>query len=59
MYVSDNANGLLTGSDMEGKRVNLLDTGLGEGTLAGITVGPDQRLYLVDRIGNRGLRIDP
>jgi hypothetical protein len=59
MYVSDNANGLLTGFDMEGKRVNLLDTGLGEGTLGGITVGPDKRLYLVDRIGNRVLRIDP
>ena len=59
MYVSDNANGLLTGFDMDGKRVNLLDTGLGEGALAGIAVGPEQRLYLVDRLGNRILRIDP
>jgi len=59
MYVSDNANGLISGFDMEGNRVNLLDTGLGEGALAGIAVGPDERLYLVDRLGNRVLRVDP
>ncbi len=59
LYVSDYANGLLTAFSLDGKRRNVLDTGLGEKALGGLTIGPDGRLWLVDRVSNRVLRLDP
>jgi DNA-binding beta-propeller fold protein YncE len=58
LYVSDHATGILYAVTLTGEPVTQLDTGLGPGTLAGITVGPDERLYLVDRAGGRVLRVD-
>ncbi len=43
---------------MTGKRVNYLDTGLPKGALMGMAFGPEGKLYFVDAIGNRVLRID-
>jgi DNA-binding beta-propeller fold protein YncE len=58
LYVSDHATGVLHAVTLTGEPVTQLDTGLGPDTLAGITVGPDERLYLVDRAGGRVLRVD-
>jgi hypothetical protein len=59
LYVSDAADGRILAFDLEGTLVNWLDTGLGAGALAGLAFGPDGRIYLVDRVGQRVLRIDP
>jgi hypothetical protein len=59
LYVSDAANGQITAFDSAGKRINILETGLGEGALAGIDVGADGKLYMVDRNNSRVVRLDP
>lgn len=59
LYVSDNANSRISVFNLSGERVNYLDTGLPPGSLGGIAFGPDGRLYLVDMLGNRVLRVDP
>lgn len=42
-----------------GKHLNTYDTGLGPKALGGIEVGPDRKLYFIDRQAGRVLRIDP
>lgn len=59
IYVSDNANSRISAVTLDGELVNYLDTGLPAHSLAGMTFGPDARLYFVDIVGNRVLRIDP
>lgn len=59
LYVTDNANGRISAFDLAGQRVNWLDTGLAAGSLAGLTFGPDGRIYFVDMLGDRVLRVDP
>ena len=59
IYVSDNATSRITAFTLAGEQVNYLDTGLPAGSLAGMAFGPDGKLYLVDMIGDRVLRIDP
>ena len=58
LYVSDNENSRISAFSLEGERLNYLDTGLPKGSLAGIAFGPDDKLYFVDILGNRVLRID-
>lgn len=57
LYVADHETGRISAFNSKGERVNYLDTGL-EGTLGGITFGPDNKLYFIDMNGNRVLRID-
>ena len=59
LYVSDNATGRIHAVGFDGTPVRTLDTGLAAGALAGIAFGPDEKLYLVDMVGSRVLRIDP
>jgi len=59
IYTTDNATGFIHAYTLDGTLVNSLDTGLGAGNLAGLTVGPDRRIYLVSVNQNRVLRIDP
>ena len=59
MYVSDHANGVITAFDSDGKRVNILDTGLSAGALGGMALGLDNQIYFVDRLRNEVLRLDP
>ena len=58
VYVSDNDTGRISAYKMTGKRVNYLDTGLPKGALMGMAFGPEGKLYFVDAIENRVLRID-
>ena len=44
--------------ETSGRIVRHLDTGLAAGSLAGLTLGPDGRLYFVDMLGARILRVD-
>jgi DNA-binding beta-propeller fold protein YncE len=59
LYVSDNERDTITAFTLEGQKVKQLTTGLPKGALSGIAFGPDGKLYFVDMIGNRVLRIDP
>jgi hypothetical protein len=59
LYVSDNATGRISAFTLAGELVNHVETGLSEGSLAGIAFGPDGKLYFVDMRGGRVLRIDP
>lgn len=58
VYVSDNANGRISAFNFKGERVNYLDTGLPAGALAGMSFDANGKLYFVDMVGNRVLRID-
>ncbi len=58
IYVSDNANGRISAFTAEGERVNWIETGLPPGSLGGMAFGPDEKLYFVDMLGDRVLRID-
>jgi hypothetical protein len=58
LFVGDRATGILHAFDLQGALLGSLDTGVGPDTLAGITVGPDDRLYFVDQYAGRVVRID-
>jgi DNA-binding beta-propeller fold protein YncE len=59
VFVSDAETGFILAFDLEGKQVNKLDTKLGAGVLAGITFGPDNKLYFADKKASRVVRVDP
>jgi hypothetical protein len=59
LFVSDNATSQIHAFDLSGELVRSLDTGLAPGTLAGIAIGPDQKLYFVDTFTANVTRIDP
>ncbi|HAN31326.1 MAG TPA: hypothetical protein DCQ06_06995, partial [Myxococcales bacterium] len=68
LYVGDYATGIIraydvtqpgTGPGSFGKLLREFDTKTGPNALVGMTVGPDLRLYAVDRGSRRVIRIDP
>ena len=59
LYVSDRETSRLLAFDLEGVLINHLDTGLPPGSLSGIAMGPEGKLYVVDTAGDRVLRVDP
>jgi hypothetical protein len=59
LYVTDNAASRILAFDLDGVLVNYLDTGIAGGALGGMTFGPDGKIYFVDMLGSRVLRIDP
>lgn len=59
VYVSDNAQSRFYAFDLNGQLVRTLDTGFPPGSLAGMTFGPDGKLYFVDMLSSRVYRIDP
>lgn len=58
LYVSDHKTSKIHAFDLAGTPLRTLETGLPEGTLAGIEVGPDNRLYFTDMLGGAVYRID-
>lgn len=59
LFVSDNAASRILAFDLTGKLVNYLETGLPAGSLGGMHFSPDDKLYFVDMIGHKVLRVDP
>lgn len=59
IYVSDDATSRISAFSKDGTLVNWLDTGLDAGALAGMAFGADGKLYFVDMLGSRVLRVDP
>ncbi|MCC6622641.1 MAG: hypothetical protein IT385_15365 [Deltaproteobacteria bacterium] len=60
MYVSDHQTSRIHAFDRAtGAQLRTLDTGLPAGTLAGLEVGPDDKLYFTDMLGGAVYRIDP
>lgn len=59
LYVTDNATSRIHAFDKDGAALASLDTALPAGTLAGIAVGPDLRLYFTDLLSGTVRRIAP
>ncbi len=71
LYVGDAGTGKIhafdaSGDGMDGagigafgSHLNSYDTGLGPNALGGIDVGPDSKLYFLDRKGRKLVRLDP
>jgi hypothetical protein len=59
LFVTDNAASKILAFDLSGELINYLDTGLPAGSLGGLNFGPDGKIYFVDMVGHRVLRIEP
>lgn len=59
LFVTDNTTSKIHAYDLEGTWLRSLDTGLTAGSLAGLTIGPDDKIYFVDMLRGRVFRIDP
>lgn len=59
LYVSDNATGRVSAYDLTtGRLVRYLDTGLSAGSLGELVVAPDGKLWILDMVAAKVLRID-
>jgi hypothetical protein len=59
LYVTDTATSTIHAFDKTGAPVRSLETGLPPRSLAGLTFGPDGKVYFVDMQSARVLRVDP
>jgi hypothetical protein len=57
LIVSDNATSAISIYDLQGRRIASVPTGLPAGSLAGIAVGPDERLYVADLRSGSVIRV--
>ena len=58
LYVADNKVGRIHAFEPGGKHLRFLDSGLESGSIGGMTVGPDNRLYFVDQKKSRVMRLE-
>ena len=58
IYVTDAATSMFHVFDKTGKMIRSLATDLPPGSLSGFTFGADAKIWFVDRVGGRVLRID-
>lgn len=58
LYVTDNATSLIYAFDTAGKLQKTFDTALPAGSLAGITLGPDSKLYVADLLTGSAHRVE-
>ena len=58
LYVTDNATSLIYAFDTAGKLQQTYDTALPPGTLAGVALGPDSKLYVADLLTGGVHRIE-
>ena len=59
LYVSDNATSRFHAFELDGKPIATLSTDLPPGSLAGLAVGPEGKIYFVDLGAGHVSRIDP
>jgi DNA-binding beta-propeller fold protein YncE len=61
VYVTDNATSLIHTFDPTGKSLRTFDTALAAGSLAGITIGPDKRMYVANLLtgGVERVEVEP
>ena len=57
LYVVDHATSVIYAFDKAGNQLDSLQTPYGPNRLGGLEVGPDDRLYVVDMVGNQVLKI--
>lgn len=58
LYITDNATSRIHTFDITGNALRVFDTGLPAGSLAGITLGPDDSVYLTDLLSGSAYRVD-
>jgi sugar lactone lactonase YvrE len=59
LYVTDPPTSRLLAFDASGRLLRTVETGLPPSSLAGITVGPDNKVYYLDLLTSRVYRVDP
>jgi len=59
LFVTDNTTSVIYAFSLEGELLNQLDTGLPTGSLGGVVVGPDDKVYFINRLNAEVYRIDP
>jgi DNA-binding beta-propeller fold protein YncE len=59
LFVTDNTTSRVVTFSLDGEVLDIFDTGLPPGTLAGIAVGPDGRAYISDLLTGVVRRIEP
>jgi hypothetical protein len=59
LVVTDNSTSRIFWFDHDGKPLGSFDTGLPEGSLSGIAVGPDDEIYLSDMVTGNAYRVEP
>ncbi len=59
LFVTDNATSRIHVFDTSGNELESLDTGLPAGSLAGITLGPDEKIYFTDMLTGRVHAVEP
>lgn len=59
IYVTDHATSIIHAFDMQGKEVRRLETGLPAGSLAGLRVGPNGKMWFTNMSNGTVYRIDP
>jgi hypothetical protein len=59
IFVSDSATSKFHAFSRSGEELRSLATNLDIGSIGGFTFGPDNKLYFVDILGGRVLRVDP
>jgi hypothetical protein len=59
VFVTDNATSRIHAFDLDGELVRTVTVDVPEGTLSGIALGPDQRLYLSDLRTGAAYRLAP
>jgi hypothetical protein len=59
LFVTDHATSRIVAMDQAGNVIRELETGLAPNSLAGISIGPDNKAYITDLQTGRVLRIEP
>ena len=58
LIVTDNATSQIWWFKRDGSPLGSVDTGLPAGSLAGVTIGPDRKLYLSDMLSGNAYRVE-